>query len=210
MRYRSKPSEIEAVQWTGDNEGAVKRFAPHVVRREYTGDGVWHLQLLAGKDGAQKRVPVQVGHWIVRQPGDLTDHWPVDPDFFAAKYEPGGWRVSDMDAGAAMSDRLIEALRDEQSGGQPDKPEYIVGSSTDSAMRFLAVDRVATNEQPGGLECGKQPLSGTRRFMVTFPHSLTPWVVAQLGAYLTDDEWDDASQQRDDEIALRADSEVPS
>lgn len=88
MLYVSKPSVIDAVQWTGDNYAEVKKFAPQVIRQEFTGDGLWHLQLLAGKDGAQKWVPVPAGHWIVRQPDDLTDHWPVDSDYFAAKYEP--------------------------------------------------------------------------------------------------------------------------
>ena len=83
MRYRSKPSEIEAVQWTGANIIDVWAFAPAVLREHGNG-----LELLAGQDGAQGWVPVPVGHWIVRQPDDLTDHWPVDPDYFAAKYEP--------------------------------------------------------------------------------------------------------------------------
>jgi hypothetical protein len=33
-------------------------------------------------------VPVPVGHWLVHQPGDLSDIWPVDPHYFEAKYEP--------------------------------------------------------------------------------------------------------------------------
>lgn len=46
------------------------------------------LELLAGMNGAQGWVPVPVGHWIVRSPGVLNDHWPVDPEYFSAKYEP--------------------------------------------------------------------------------------------------------------------------
>lgn len=86
MRYRSKPSEIEAVQWTGDNyHPDITRFLPgdlHYVDRNSV------LFIKAGKDGAQDYVPVPVGHWIVHPPGDLTDIWPVDPDYFTAKYEP--------------------------------------------------------------------------------------------------------------------------
>ena len=93
--YRSKPTLIEAAKWTGpdsedyivdgffggvpvDDVGDIIRFVGH------------DLELKAGKDGSQGWVPVPVGHWIVRSPGDLTDHWPVDPDYFAAKYEPAG------------------------------------------------------------------------------------------------------------------------
>lgn len=83
MRYRSTPQEIEAVQWTGSNPAEAASFAPEIVVYE---DG--QLFILAGKDGAQGLVPVPVGHWIVRSPGDMSDHWPVDPDYFARKYEP--------------------------------------------------------------------------------------------------------------------------
>lgn len=85
MRYQSKPSIIEAVQWTGDNFDEVQRFTSSA---RMSNGGVGPRFLLAGKDGAQDYVPVPPGHWIVRQPGDLTDHWPVDPDYFAKKYEP--------------------------------------------------------------------------------------------------------------------------
>lgn len=91
VRYISKPSEIEAVQWTGDNAEEVLAFTngrPRLVEfRKVEGDEGWSLRLRAGKDGAQKHVPVPVGHWIVHPPGDLSDVWPVDPDYFAKKYE---------------------------------------------------------------------------------------------------------------------------
>ena len=86
--YRSKPTEVEAIQWRGSNVAEVSHF---------TGGFKVHLRssqrkllLFAGQDGAQKWVPVPVGHWIVRKPGDPTDYWPVDPDYFAEKYEPIG------------------------------------------------------------------------------------------------------------------------
>lgn len=101
-------------------------------------------------------------------------------------------------------DPLIAALRAEQQGDQPDKPEYVVGSSIDDRLRFLSVNRVADNDQPG-FECARTPLSGERRYMVVMPHDLVPWVIGTLGAYLTDDEWDEAARNREDEIGLRSD-----
>lgn len=104
MRYRSKPSEIDAIQWTGDNAVEVQQFCgptsnglswkffvdfrsryvpgrhPELLPREG--------KLLAGKDGAQEWVPVPVGHWLVHLPGDTTDVWPVEDAYFQAKYEP--------------------------------------------------------------------------------------------------------------------------
>lgn len=85
MRYQSKPSIIEAVQWTDDNFDEVQRFTSSA---RMSNGGVGPLFLLAGKDGAQDYVPVPPGHWIVRSEGDHSDHWPVDPDYFAKKYEP--------------------------------------------------------------------------------------------------------------------------
>lgn len=86
--YRSKPSTVEAVQWTGKNEEEVTSFAGP---KAYVVDGGTGLSLLAGKDGAQEWVPVPVGHWLVCQPDDKSDIWPVDPDYFGAKYE---WAIS--------------------------------------------------------------------------------------------------------------------
>lgn len=83
MRYRSRPQEVEAIQWRGDNHFEIGTFGAAVIWNDGQG-----LRLLAGKDGAQDFVPVPEGHWIVRAAGDLSDHWPVDPDYFAAKYEP--------------------------------------------------------------------------------------------------------------------------
>lgn len=104
MRYRSRPQEVEAVQWTGDNVEDLAAFGAPIVEMcdvewATADDGVSHIvgttwngsiDLEAGKDGAQGFVPVPVGHWIVRNPGDHSDYWPVDPDYFAAKYEPVG------------------------------------------------------------------------------------------------------------------------
>lgn len=81
--YRSKPQHVEAVQWTGDNLPAVVEALGSKVRFETIGG----LQLRAGKAGAQGWVPVPVGHWIVHPPGDMGDIWPVEADYFAAKYE---------------------------------------------------------------------------------------------------------------------------
>jgi hypothetical protein len=81
--WRSKPTIIEAVQWTGDYR-AVRDFAGMKIDMVEQGT----LLLLAGTNGAQGWVTVPTGHWLVCQAGDLSDIWPVDPDYFAEKYEP--------------------------------------------------------------------------------------------------------------------------
>lgn len=113
--FVSKPQHVEAVQWTGKNEADMYGFALHKVRVSATlgpeGASPKSLELLAGKDGAQEWVPVPIGHWIVHPQGDLSDVWPVDPDYFAAKYEP-----ADPDAG-------LLCLAARLSG--PDGPPYL-------------------------------------------------------------------------------------
>ena len=96
--YRSKPQVVDAVQWTGDNWdseivpwGRQGPDADLFVLVTTGGRDGQELRLRAGKGGAQGLVPVPVGHWIIHNPGDWTDLWPVDPDYFAAKYEREAW-----------------------------------------------------------------------------------------------------------------------
>lgn len=90
--YRSKPQDVEAIQWTGDNGGEVVTAIPEKTRFSYyapdsADPGLW---ILAGVDGAQEWVPVPVGHWLVHPPGDLSDVWPVEDEYFRTKYEVVG------------------------------------------------------------------------------------------------------------------------
>ena len=100
--YESVPSDIEAIQWTGDNADfpALIDFAgDKVVMHGRVGPDLpaeYSLSLVAGVDGAQGPIPVPVGHWIVSEPGDRSNIWPVAPDYFATKYRP---KASDRTAG---------------------------------------------------------------------------------------------------------------
>jgi hypothetical protein len=83
--YRSRPQEVEAVRWDGTVSGyfdVVSNFARFKTRLNGG-----ELELLAGKGGARGWVPVPVGHWIVHPPGDESDIWPVEHEYFTAKYE---------------------------------------------------------------------------------------------------------------------------
>lgn len=86
--YRSKPTFVEAVRWNGHNLGDLEVFfgSEEAFLENIRPEELLHLR--AGVDGAQGWVPVPKGHWIVRQPGKMNDHWPVDPDYFASKYLP--------------------------------------------------------------------------------------------------------------------------
>lgn len=93
MKFISKPSIVEANQWLGDTvsyeaiEADVGGDKLMLDSAEIDGEDYTALLLLAGKDGVQKWVPVPVRHWVVHQPDDLTDIWPIDDEYFQAKYE---------------------------------------------------------------------------------------------------------------------------
>lgn len=79
-RFRARPTEVEAVRWTGDNFAEVAEFAP--VSLEHG-----QVYLSCGVDGVQGHVVVPVGHWLVRRAGEDKDYWPVEATYFADKYE---------------------------------------------------------------------------------------------------------------------------
>lgn len=95
MRFKTKPFEIEAVQFTGDNFDEVKEMA---------GDKFWPVEeqdrgddpdIIAEvmDDLHSTWVGVKKDQWIIK--GQKGEFYPCDPEIFAAKYEPivetGGW-----------------------------------------------------------------------------------------------------------------------
>jgi hypothetical protein len=60
----------------------------------------------------------------------------------------------------------------------------------------LGVDRVATPDVPYGLESAST-LTG-RVWLITMRREQAVWAVANLGALLTDEEWDRACDTRED------------
>lgn len=81
MRFRSKPTEIEAEQFLEHNP---LPFYPLPV---VSHDGErWYVTTFDGK-----AVNVQLGQWIILEnPGDPEDDraYPCSPEVFARKYEP--------------------------------------------------------------------------------------------------------------------------
>lgn len=93
--FQSRPQIVEAIQWTGDNAEAIFAAvgADKVYIEEYFGEWgsiEYKLRLEAGVDGVQGYVDVPVGHWLVHPPGDLSDVWPVEDEYFRNKYVPHG------------------------------------------------------------------------------------------------------------------------
>lgn len=75
-RFRKKPVEIEAVQWTGDNTNEVASFTGGISR---PGGAGLIIPTLEGDHTASK------GDWIIR--GVKGEYYPCKPDIFAATYD---------------------------------------------------------------------------------------------------------------------------
>lgn len=87
-RFRKRPVEVEAVQWTGDNEAELVAFAGDLFRAvdpEDRGDDP--DQTAAVMDTLHNTwVRVYDGQWIVK--GVKGEFYPCAGDVFAETYEP--------------------------------------------------------------------------------------------------------------------------
>ena len=75
--YRKKPVEIQALQWTGENQGELYQFVPGHLRIEEP-DGLYIVTL----EGNHK---VTIGDFIIR--GVKGEFYPCKPDIFEMTYE---------------------------------------------------------------------------------------------------------------------------
>lgn len=93
-RFRKKPVEVQAIQWTGDNAAEIKAFVgvrengecrflqPHEIT------GVWDNPHVFDELHATW-VPVLPENWIIR--GVQGEFYPCDADVFAASYNEVAW-----------------------------------------------------------------------------------------------------------------------
>ena len=80
MKYRKKPVEVEAIQWTGDNAQAIRDFLSEVSYGWNPDRRAWVVATLEGNVG------VLPGDWIVC--GAAGAFSICKPDEFALTYEP--------------------------------------------------------------------------------------------------------------------------
>jgi hypothetical protein len=85
-RYIARPATIEAVQWDGTTEAASELVLLATAGKvRFAGDD--ECEVRAGVDGSSGWLPIPVGTYVARNPGDPSDLWPLDPDVLARKYE---------------------------------------------------------------------------------------------------------------------------
>lgn len=94
QKFRKRPVEVEAIQWTGRNMDAVCKFCADLVRKNK--DGAMHLGfrgrsvvdpqnnvvLIGTLEGVME---ARAGDWIIR--GVKGEYYPCKPDVFEATYE---------------------------------------------------------------------------------------------------------------------------
>lgn len=88
QRFRKRPVEVEAMQWTGDNAAAMRAFTgvhktesggEHLVFTTQSGYG----ELFVAANGAW--LPLEIGEWVLH---DTRGFYPCKPDIFAETYGP--------------------------------------------------------------------------------------------------------------------------
>ena len=78
MRYKTKPCEIEAVQWTGQNIKEIMQFTTDK-DNIHIKDGELLVSTLEGD------MKASVGDYIIK--GLRGEYYPYKPDVFCKKYE---------------------------------------------------------------------------------------------------------------------------
>lgn len=78
MKFRTKPCEIEAVQWTGRNVAEIMRFVKN--ESAIITNGVLIIKTLEGD------MVASTGDYIIR--GLRGEYYPCKPDVFQKKYDP--------------------------------------------------------------------------------------------------------------------------
>jgi hypothetical protein len=78
MKYRKKPVEIEAVQWTGSNKNEVKSFM--------NGQGEWLTNGYIGIPTLEGTMIAAPGDYIIK--GVCGEYYPCKSDIFQLTYEP--------------------------------------------------------------------------------------------------------------------------
>lgn len=93
MKFRKRPIEVQAVQWTGDNLAEVghltgsNNFQPINDLGRGPNDPAWATAEVYDRLH-DKWIPLRTGDWVVR--GVRGECWPVEQAVFAETYEPVG------------------------------------------------------------------------------------------------------------------------
>ena len=83
MKFRSRPSIIEAFQWNGKPHDIPEPFRHH---RDIDVPLPWESDLSLCIQTLEGRIRAQVGDWVVQ--GLKGEIYAIKPDIFAMRYDP--------------------------------------------------------------------------------------------------------------------------
>lgn len=115
QKFRKKPVEVEAIQWTGKNPAAVRAFTgmhqignggEHFVFTTQAGHG----ELFVAANGAW--LDIEIGEWVLR---DARGFYPCKPDIFEQTYEA----VPEFAAGGFVPPGVFSGSHAPLSGSGP-------------------------------------------------------------------------------------------
>jgi hypothetical protein len=154
-RYRRKrPTEVEAIQWTGCNFADVKAFGSGAVGIGPVEGGA--LPLWVVKSSATCRV--ERGDWIIRE-RDGSGFYPCNADVFAAIYEPaGGTGTGDHDqlviAEHAIGEVILAAMSAQAQGSGVDPAILLDLLAAWTGIPALQRDRLQRADAIARVKCG--------------------------------------------------------
>jgi hypothetical protein len=118
MKFRKRPIEVEAIEFTGRNHAEVFEFCPPAGRETMRG----HTITIPTRDGKMLAAP---GDWIIREPFPTGDRqfYPCKPELFRATYEPVDDAIPELPSRATHGGRMssvegMEKLNEEIAGRQ--------------------------------------------------------------------------------------------
>jgi hypothetical protein len=82
MKYRKKPIEVEAIQYTGKNIGEIESFLGYKPKKYY--DDITNLTILA-IETMEGALGATENDWIIK--GIRGEFYPCKPDIFQETYE---------------------------------------------------------------------------------------------------------------------------
>jgi hypothetical protein len=149
-RWRKKPVEIEAVQWTGKNRNEIREFAGNQVQFGGKPDALGRTLYIFTLEG---RLSAPDGAWIIK--GIKGEFYACDEQVFAASYEPAAAYLAQHTRAEAAEARvkvLEEALRDAQGNLQAAEKSSDLSSALTKQYFLRALDDVtaALAAQTGG------------------------------------------------------------
>lgn len=116
-KFRKRPVVIEAIQWDGDNIGAVRNFM-HPVEPIYMAEFSNRDEII-GIDTLEGRMVAKIGDWIIR--GIAGELYPCKPDIFSASYEPAALAADEQESAQLRADaeswRQVREIANIMPGG---------------------------------------------------------------------------------------------